>query len=101
MASKGVLVFDSSPLVHFARADKLAVLRSLVNEFECVTTKAVLGELRTGITLHPITAAALDLEWLATVRDLIKGLADTDARFPRAARDDLFAWAREQHPPLL
>lgn len=43
-----VLVLDASPLVHFARADQLGALRDVVKNFECVTTKAVLGELRKG-----------------------------------------------------
>lgn len=47
--SRGVLVFDASPLNHFARATELGALRDLVREFECVTTKAVLGELRKGV----------------------------------------------------
>ena len=34
-------------------------------------------------------------------QELIRKLADTDARFPHAARTDLFAWARSQDPPLL
>lgn len=178
---RGVLVFDTSPLVHFARASKLAVLRDLVADFECVTTKAVRGELRKGVDGLPLTSSALELEWITTVPcdeldelylfghymnrlgnfernageasvlawaeahsaaayvddhvacnvgrsrgvvvhrtlqllisgyrarvlneaeacDLIKALADTDARFPQAARDDLFGWARAQDPPLL
>lgn len=32
---------------------------------------------------------------------LITSLADTDARFPQAARNDLFDWARTRKPPLL
>lgn len=32
---------------------------------------------------------------------LVRNLADSDARFPQQARDDLFAWARMQDPPLL
>jgi len=34
-------------------------------------------------------------------QDLIKNLADADARFPQAAREDLFGWARSRNPPLL
>jgi hypothetical protein len=32
---------------------------------------------------------------------LVNSLVDSDARFPQAARQDLFGWARSQHPPLL
>jgi predicted nucleic acid-binding protein len=176
-----VLVFDASPLNHFARAGELAVLKDLVSGFECVTTKAVLGELRKGATEYPAILDAVDLDWITTVscdeldelylfgqymnrlgnlvrnageasvlawaeahsatayvddqvacnigrsrgvrvhrtlqllisayradilsesraQALIRSLADTDARFPSMARDDLFGWARSQIPPLL
>jgi predicted nucleic acid-binding protein len=179
--AKGVLVFDSSPLNHFARAGELLVLRDLVVDYECVTTKAVLGELRKGTGEHPVLQEAIDLEWIAIVacddldelylfgqymnrlgnfernageasvlawaeahsaaayvddqvacnvgrsrgvqvhrtlqlvinafrtnilseskaQILIQSLADTDARFPAAARENLFAWARSRNPPLL
>ena len=176
-----MVIFDASPLNHFARAGELAVLRELVAEFECVTTKAVREELRRGAERHPAIADAVDLTWIGIVscddldefylfgqymnllgnrernageasvlawaeahpahayiddqvacnvgrsrgvsvhrtlqlvisafranilteeraQVLIAGLADADARFPRAARDDLFAWARSRNPPLL
>lgn len=179
--SKGVLVFDASPLNHFARAGELMALRKLVGDFECVTTKAVLGELGNGISEYPVLQEAIDLDWITIVpcddlnelylfgqymnrlgnlernageasvlawaeahsatayvddqvacnvgrsrgvrvhrtlhlvinayrvdvlsesraQTLIRDLADTDARFPTAAREDLFGWARSQRPPLL
>ncbi len=179
--TRGVLVFDASPLIHFARANELEALRDLVKDFECVTTKAVLGELRNGAERHSAVRDAIDLDWIATVscddldelylfgqymnrlgnlernageasvlawaeahsaaayvddqvacnvgrgrgvrvhrtlqlvisafraniltesraQDLIKNLADADARFPQAAREDLFGWARSRNPPLL
>jgi predicted nucleic acid-binding protein len=179
--TRGLLVFDSSPLNHFARADELETLRDLVKDFECVTTKAVLGELRKGIVRHPTIRDAIDLDWITTVpcdeleelylfghymnrlgnlernageasvlawaeahsaaayiddqvacnigrgrgvrvhrtlqlviaafrasilnetttQELIRSLADADARFPQAAREDLFGWARSRNPPLL
>jgi len=34
-------------------------------------------------------------------QELIRNLADTDARFPAAARDNLFEWARSRNPPLI
>jgi hypothetical protein len=37
----------------------------------------------------------------ATAQALIQSLADTDARFPAAARTNLFEWARSRNPPLL
>ncbi|PSK96521.1 putative nucleic acid-binding protein [Murinocardiopsis flavida] len=40
------LIFDASPLLHAARADRLDVLGSLVDGRECVTTQAVMDEIR-------------------------------------------------------
>nr|MDT0658951.1 hypothetical protein [Micromonospora sp. DSM 115978] len=176
-----MLVFDTSPLNHFARAGELLALKELVGDFDCVTTKAVRGELRKGVLEHPALQAALELDWIETVpcddleelylfgqymnrlgnfernageasvlawaevhaaaayvddqvacnvgrargvrvhrtlqlviaalrrgvfdeanaQALIEQLADTDARFPPEARNNLLAWARTRHPPLL
>jgi predicted nucleic acid-binding protein len=174
-------VLDTSPLAHFARAGELDTLANLLKGFRCVTTKAVAGELRNGITKHPELRLAEDVQWISIVpcddlpilylfgqylnrlgdsernageasvlawaehhravayvddqvacnlgrkrgvrvqrtlhlivnavrtglmtesraQQLINDLADTDARFPSEARDDLFAWARACDPPLL
>jgi predicted nucleic acid-binding protein len=179
--NRRVLVFDASPLIHFARAHELGALEALVKSYECVTTKAVLGELRKGVERHPTIRDAIELDWIATVscddldelylfgqymnrlgnlernageasvlawteansatayiddqvacnvgrgrgvrvhrtlqlvisafrsailtesraQELVKNLADADARFPHAARQDLFVWARSRNPPLL
>jgi hypothetical protein len=64
---RGVLVFDASPLNHFARATELEALRDLVKDFECVTTKAVIGELRQGAERHPAIRQVVDLDWIAVV----------------------------------
>ncbi|WFE21917.1 hypothetical protein O7621_00540 [Solwaraspora sp. WMMD937] len=34
-------------------------------------------------------------------QELISNLADMDARFPVAARENLFEWARSRNPPLI
>jgi predicted nucleic acid-binding protein len=179
--SNRILVFDASPLSHFARAGELKALRDIVGDFECVTTKAVISELCKGASRYPSIHDAIELEWISTVRcddlhelylfgkymnrlgniernageasvlawaeahsatayvddqvacnvarsrgvrvhrtlqlivnayrngvlnevtaqALIRALADSDARFPSAAREDLFHWARSQDPPLL
>ncbi|MBO3745210.1 hypothetical protein J5X84_03955 [Streptosporangiaceae bacterium NEAU-GS5] len=181
MTTKGLLVFDSSPLNHFARANELETLRKLVQDFECVTTKAVLSELRKGVDRYPSIAAATALDWITVVpcddldelylfghymnrlgnsqrnageasvlawaeahsaaayiddqvacnvgrargvrvhrtlqlviaafkgglltetraQEVIRSLADADARFPQTVREDLLGWARSQDPPLL
>jgi predicted nucleic acid-binding protein len=174
--STGVLVLDASPLNHFARAGHLATLRKLVAEHECVTTRAVIGELKQGAEQHPEIGDAISLDWLrvvpcdeltelylfaqymnhlgnnernageatvlawaeahdaaayvddqvacnvgrnrgvtvhrtlhlvvnafrrdllteAAAQELVQSLVDTDARFPAAAGEDLFGWARSQ-----
>jgi predicted nucleic acid-binding protein len=65
--TRGILVFDTSPLCHFARAGELATLRKLVVDFDCVTTKAVRAELRKGIGDYPALQDALNLDWVAEV----------------------------------
>jgi predicted nucleic acid-binding protein len=61
------LVFDNSPLSHFARAAQLDLLASLVRGHDCVTTSEVRTELLTGTAEHPELANALALPWLRTV----------------------------------
>jgi predicted nucleic acid-binding protein len=67
MGAKRTLVFDASPLNHFARAGELANLRLLVADFDAVTTPPVLGELRLGVAEHPAIADALTLDWIRVV----------------------------------
>lgn len=62
-----VLVFDNTPLSHFARAGVLPVLRDLTQRFRCVVPSAVLAELLNGAALHPSLTNAVALPWLATV----------------------------------
>lgn len=156
-------------------------MRALVSDFECVTTRAVLGELQKGASRLPIIGDACDLAWLKVVscdeldelylfsqymnrlghsernageasvlawaeahsaaayvddqvacnvgrgrgvrvhrtlqlviaalktgyftearaQELVRHLADAEARFPQTAREDLFGWARSRNPPLL
>jgi predicted nucleic acid-binding protein len=58
------LVFDTMCLSHFARADRLDVLRDLLVEHECWTTSVVRSELMAGATTHPAVREALALDWL-------------------------------------
>jgi predicted nucleic acid-binding protein len=61
-----ILVFDTSPLSHFARAGCLDTLRRVVAGHKCLMTAAVADELRNA-TSHPEVAGA-DLGWLEEVR---------------------------------
>lgn len=65
--ARRLLVFDASPLNHFARAAELETLRDLVKGSDCVTTKAVQGELREGAKRHRAIDAAIDLDWIEVV----------------------------------
>jgi predicted nucleic acid-binding protein len=181
MTTNLTLVFDASPLNHFARANELDTLRLLVADYTCVTTRAVRGELTLGAERFPEIAAALAADWIEVVscdelrelvlftkyinrlgnitrnmgeatvlawaeahsgiaylddreacragrsagvtvhrtlqlivaafratqlteseaQQLVCSLASAEARFPQAAKDDLFGWARTRNPPLL
>jgi predicted nucleic acid-binding protein len=53
-------------------------------------------------TLHLVVNAIREgMLTESKAQDLITNLVDSDARFPRQAREDLFAWARSRNPPLL
>lgn len=66
-AAGGTLVFDSSPLNHFARADELDTLAVLVEGHRCVTTQAVHQELQRGAAVDARVGNALHLPWLELV----------------------------------
>lgn len=59
-----VLVFDAMCLNHFARAERLDVLRDLLVGTACLTTHVVREEIRAGVQAHPLLQAALDADWL-------------------------------------
>ena len=61
------LVFDNSPLSHFARAGRLDTLHRLTIAFSCATTIEVRVELVSGIRDYPDIADALSLPWLDVV----------------------------------
>ena len=58
------LFFDTVCLSHFARADRLDVLRDLLVEWECWTTTVVRSELAVGAGTHARLHQALALDWL-------------------------------------
>jgi len=77
------LVFDASPLSHFARAGFLQQLEALTKGDSCYVTDAVLDEVRRGAGTHPELQKIPDLPWLTTVR--LAGLAEL-ALFAQYAR---------------
>lgn len=60
--SPSVLVLDAMCLNHFARVDRVDVLRDLLVGDECRTTHVVLAEIRKGVAEYPALEAALELE---------------------------------------
>lgn len=62
-----LLVFDSSVLSHFARAEQLAVLESVTAGHRRVTPEEVSRELVAGIAEHPSLAKAVGLAWVEIV----------------------------------
>ncbi|WP_117209725.1 hypothetical protein [Allorhizocola rhizosphaerae] len=61
------LVFDTTCLSHFARADRLDVLGDLLAGTECLVPHVVREELREGSQRYPELAQILSLEWLQVV----------------------------------
>jgi predicted nucleic acid-binding protein len=61
------LFFDTMVLSHFARADRLDVLRDLLVERRCWTTVVVRGELAVGVQTHPAIGQALSLDWMQII----------------------------------
>ncbi|WP_182883571.1 MULTISPECIES: hypothetical protein [unclassified Microbispora] len=63
-----VFVFDAMCLNHFARAERLDVLRDLLAGITCLTTHVVREEIRAGVEDHPALQAVLDTDWLNIAR---------------------------------
>lgn len=61
------LVFDNSPLSHFARAGRLAVLDRLTASYRRVVPDGVLEEIRAGEEQYPPLADIRNLDWLEAV----------------------------------
>lgn len=61
------LVFDNTPLSHFARAGVLPVLESIVAGFQCIVPGEVAQELVRGVPQHPALAATVSLSWIDIV----------------------------------
>lgn len=61
------LIFDTTALSHFARADRLDVLSDLVVAESCFTTQVVRQELLDGAAEFQELQWALDLDWLGVI----------------------------------
>jgi predicted nucleic acid-binding protein len=61
------LVFDTTCLSHFARADRLDVLGDLLAGTESFVPHVVREEIRDGSEEHPELAQVLDVEWLRVI----------------------------------
>jgi hypothetical protein len=79
------LLFDASPLLHSAKADRLDVLGDLVRDAECVTTRAVLDEIGRRRGDCTVTNASV----------LVDDLHTTGMRLP-FAKGGFESWAREK-----
>jgi predicted nucleic acid-binding protein len=72
----GGLIFDNSPLSHFARAGQLPGLERITANADRLVTEAVLGELDRGAELHIELKIIRTLDWLQVVRvDRLQELA--------------------------
>jgi predicted nucleic acid-binding protein len=63
-----IWVFDAMPLSHFARAERLDVLRDLLVDKECWTTQVVLEEVRKGVATHLALRDVLAADWIKVAR---------------------------------
>ncbi|MGQ0520507.1 MAG: hypothetical protein ACT4PX_05050 [Actinomycetota bacterium] len=61
------LVFDNTPLSHFARAGRLDVLEKLVAPHRCLTPAEVTTEIHAGLSVHPGLAKVLSVQWIDVV----------------------------------
>ncbi|GGO29568.1 hypothetical protein [Microbispora bryophytorum] len=86
-----VFVFDAMCLNHFARAERLDVLRDLLAGDTSVTTHVVREELRAGVQEHPLLRTVLDTDWLGLARldsfDEIRCFAKWTQRIGCSERD--------------
>jgi predicted nucleic acid-binding protein len=61
------LIFDNTPLSHFARAGALSVLESITVGFRRVVPAEVVQEIIRGVPLHPALASVVALPWIEIV----------------------------------
>lgn len=61
------LVFDNTPLSHFARAGRLDALEKLAAPYHCVMPAEVANELHGGLAEHPSLTKVLAAQWLEVI----------------------------------
>lgn len=61
------LIFDNTPLSHFARAGRLSTLEAIVHPYRCMTPVEVRNEILAGVAALPDLADVLTAEWLEPV----------------------------------
>jgi len=61
------LIFDNTPLSHFARAGRLSTLEAIVNPYQCMIPVEVRTEILAGIAELPDLADVLTADWLNPV----------------------------------
>lgn len=61
------LIFDNTPLSHFARAGRLSTLEAIVKPYRCVTPVEVQYEILAGVATIPDLADVLTAHWLEPV----------------------------------
>lgn len=66
-AADQLLVLDAMCLSHFARAERFDVLRDLLVDKECWTTRVVLEEMRQGVASYPALDVVFGADWLNVV----------------------------------
>ncbi|MFI8854088.1 hypothetical protein ACIGW3_28375 [Streptomyces sp. NPDC053499] len=62
-----VYVLDTGPLSHFAKAQWLGVLKTVLKEFRVVIPDVVAAELRNGSAQHHHLQSVLDADWIETI----------------------------------
>jgi predicted nucleic acid-binding protein len=95
------LIFDTSPLSHFARAQELDTLAEVTAVWDRTVTQAVLDELVGGAAQHPVLALIGLQEWLTVVAidtlDELRLFAEYARRLGSGSRDigeaATLAWA--------
>lgn len=77
MTSPASLVFDTTALSHFARADRLDELRTLIGSNEPLLVAEVANELAAGVPQHPSLGKVTVASWLKRVT--LEGAAELAA----------------------